>query len=402
MRNLYLGVDIGSVSINIVAVDEDNRLVFKLYTRNSGSPIDLVKEGLKDFKNEVDLENYKISGVGVTGSGRQLIAYVLGADTVKNEITAHARASTYYYPDAGTIFEIGGQDSKLIIVEDGIAVDFAMNTVCAAGTGSFLDHQAERLGVPIEEFGSLALEADRDVRIAGRCTVFAESDMISKQQYGFTKPEIINGLSEALVRNYMNNLVRNRALKGKYIFQGGVAANIGIKSAFEEEIEAEVIVPEHHDVMGAIGIAMLAKRDIKRSGDKTSFRGFDLTEEEFETTSFECEDCANNCEVIKVIADGRVIAVTGDRCGKWAASLITDQSAAAAVKQESSQNQAAEAEEKTDLYKVDPEKEKKVMLELEELEMEEQQKEEVKAEEEEINQKEETADNDEKDDNVYV
>ena len=383
MNNLYLGVDIGSVSINIVAIDEENELVFKLYTRNSGNPIELVKEGLAKLREEIELENYKISGVGVTGSGRQLIAYVLGADTVKNEITAHARASTYYHPEAGTIFEIGGQDSKLIIVEDGIAVDFAMNTVCAAGTGSFLDHQAERLGVPIEEFGGLALEADRDVRIAGRCTVFAESDMISKQQYGFTKPEIINGLSEALVRNYMNNLVRNRVLEGEYIFQGGVAANIGIKAAFEEEIGAEVIVPEHHDVMGAIGIAMLAKRDVKRSGQESSFRGFDLTELEFETTSFECEDCANNCEVIKVIADSKVIAVTGDRCGKWTASLIGDSAANANVEgsSEKEEKTAAKSSKKQDedlnknseeleanLYKVDLEKEKQVMKELEELE----------------------------------
>lgn len=371
MENLYLGVDIGSVSINVVAVDEDNELIFKLYTRNSGSPIDLVKDGLAQFKEEIDLEEYKVNGVGVTGSGRQLIAYVLGADTVKNEITAHARASTYYHPEAGTIFEIGGQDSKLIIVEDGIAVDFAMNTVCAAGTGSFLDHQAERLGIPIEEFGGLALEAERDVRIAGRCTVFAESDMISKQQYGFTKPEIIKGLSEALVRNYMNNLVRNRVLKGEYIFQGGVAANIGIKTAFEEEIDSEVIVPRHHDVMGAIGIAMLAKRDIKRNRKKTNFRGFELTDEEFETKSFQCDDCANQCEVIKVIADEKVIAVTGDRCGKWEASLITDSSFKRTEEPEKETAQTSETDEKnkkTELYKIDPEKEKQVMQELEELE----------------------------------
>jgi predicted CoA-substrate-specific enzyme activase len=402
MNNLYLGVDIGSVSINIVAIDEENELAFKLYTRNSGNPIELVKEGLTKFKEEIELEDYKINGVGVTGSGRELIGYILGADTVKNEITAHARASTYYYPEAGTIFEIGGQDSKLIIVEDGIAVDFAMNTVCAAGTGSFLDHQAERLGVPIEEFGELALEAEREVRIAGRCTVFAESDMISKQQYGFTKPEIINGLSEALVRNYMNNLVRNRVLEGEYIFQGGVAANIGIKAAFEEEIGAEVIVPEHHDVMGAIGIAMLAKRDVKRSGQASSFRGFDLTEQEFETTSFECDDCANNCEVIKVIADDKVIAVTGDRCGKWAASLIGDSAAANAEgssekeektaakfskKQDEDLNKNSE-ELEVDLYKVDLEKEKQVMKELEELE----------EQEEEL----EDSDTNEKEDNVYV
>lgn len=376
MENLYLGVDIGSVSINIVAIDEQNELVFKLYTRNSGNPIQLVKKGLAKFKQEVEIDQYKVAGVGVTGSGRQLIAYVLGADTIKNEITAHARASTFYHPEAGTIFEIGGQDSKLIIVEDGIAVDFAMNTVCAAGTGSFLDHQAERLGIKIEDFGGMALEAERDVRIAGRCTVFAESDMISKQQYGFTKPEIIKGLSVALVRNYMNNLVRNRVLKGEYIFQGGVAANIGIKAAFEAEIGSEVIVPQYHDVMGAIGIAMLAKRDVKRSGQESNFRGFDLTEEEFATKSFECDDCANNCEVIKVIADGRTIAVTGDRCGKWTASLITDSSITSnSSKNETTQtvvkDQAA-AEEKLDLYKTDPEAEKQVMQELEELEKDDQ------------------------------
>ncbi|MDZ7671524.1 MAG: acyl-CoA dehydratase activase [Halanaerobiales bacterium] len=393
MKNLYLGVDIGSVSINIVAVDEENELAFKLYTRNSGNPIELVKKGLTKFQKEIELDDYIISGVGVTGSGRELIGYVLGADTVKNEITAHARASTYYHPDAGTIFEIGGQDSKLIIVEDGIAVDFAMNTVCAAGTGSFLDHQAERLGIPIEEFGSLALEAERDVRIAGRCTVFAESDMISKQQYGFTKPEIINGLSEALVRNYMNNLVRNRVLEGEFIFQGGVAANIGIKKAFEEEIDSEVVVPKHHDVMGAIGIAMLAKRDIKRSGRESSFRGFDLTEQEFETTSFECGDCANNCEVIKVIADQKVIAVTGDRCGKWTASLIGDKAPGAesrakkdkniadSVSKKQKEDSVQDSEElELDLYKVDPEKEKQVMQELEELEKQEKSEKEPKVE----------------------
>lgn len=322
MQNLYLGIDIGSVSINLVAIDQNNELRFKLYTRNSGNPIELVQQALDQFKQKIDID-YQIKGVGVTGSGRQLIAYILGADTVKNEITAHALASTYYYPDAGTIFEIGGQDSKLIIVESGIAVDFAMNTVCAAGTGSFLDHQAERLGIAIEDFGTLALEAKRDVRIAGRCTVFAESDMISKQQYGFTKAEIIKGLSEALVRNYMNNLVRNRVLKGKYIFQGGVAANLGIKAAFEAEIKSEVIVPEHHAVMGAIGIAMLAKREIKKTDRQTSFRGFKLTTQDFETTSFECQDCPNHCEVIKVLADSKVIAATGDRCNKWSNS-ITD------------------------------------------------------------------------------
>ena len=321
MNEVFVGVDIGSVSINIVAIDQKNQVIFKLYQRNTGQPVEVVKEGFSKLNLQMT-DKQSISGVGVTGSGRQLIGYILGADIVKNEITAHATATTFYYPEVGTIFEIGGQDSKLIIVNNGIPVDFSMNTVCAAGTGSFLDHQAERLGVKIEEFGELALRAKRDVRIAGRCTVFAESDMISKQQYGFTKQEIIKGLSRALVRNYMNNLVRGKKLKPQFIFQGGVAANIGIKAAFEEEINCEVVVPEYYDVMGAIGISMLAKDEVEKTGAVSKFRGFNLTKDNFLTTSFNCEGCANECEVIKVQANSETIAMTGDRCGKWSERII--------------------------------------------------------------------------------
>ncbi len=316
MKDLFLGVDIGSVSINIVGIDADKNIQFKLYERNPGQPVEVVKDGLMQLNKELK-DEYEVAGVGVTGSGRQLIGYILGADIVKNEITAHATATIDQVPEVGTIFEIGGQDSKLTIVENGIVTDFAMNTVCAAGTGSFLDHQADRLGVEIEEFGELALKAEKDVRIAGRCTVFAESDMISKQQFGFTKPEIINGLCEALVRNYMNNLVRGKELPPKYVFQGGVAANVGIKTAIENEIDSEVIIPENYDVMGAIGIAMLAREEIMFSDKTTSFKGFSLAHDNFETTSFICGDCANECEVIRVKANNKTIAMTGDRCGKW-------------------------------------------------------------------------------------
>ncbi len=324
MKDMYIGVDIGSVSINVIAIDREMELLFKLYERNTGQPVEIVKDALLRLHNELK-DNYQIRGVGVTGSGRQLIGHILGADMVKNEITAHAAASIYYYPEVKTIFEIGGQDSKLIIVNDGIVTDFAMNTVCAAGTGSFLDQQAQRLGVKIEDFGELALQAKKDVRIAGRCTVFAESDMISKQQYGFTKAEIIKGLSEALVRNYMNNLVRGKDLKPLYIFQGGVAANVGIKAAFEKELDHHVLIPEHHDVMGAIGIARLAKDHLISNKFNTNFRGFSLVQDDYETTSFICHDCANNCEVIKTMVNGNPIAMNGDRCGKWSNSIVDNQ-----------------------------------------------------------------------------
>jgi len=320
VEKIYIGVDVGSVSIKVVAIDENNEVLFNSYVRNVGQPIDTVKDELAKLHNE--LATKEIGGVGVTGSGRQLLGYVLGADVIKNEITAHATATLHFHPDASTIFEIGGQDSKLIIINDGTIADFAMNTVCAAGTGSFLDHQAQRLGIKIEEFGEIALTAKRDVRIAGRCTVFAESDMISKQQYGFSKAEILKGLSKALVRNYMNNLVRGRKLKPIFVFQGGVAANIAIKKAFEEEVGHEVIVPKYYDIMGAIGIAMLAKDEMERTGNSTKFKGFEVSEEKFETTSFICKACPNECEIIQIKANGKVIAMTGDRCGRYSNSII--------------------------------------------------------------------------------
>ena len=147
-----------------------------------GQPLDAVRLGLEKLRKEIN-DDIIITGVGTTGSGRQLIGILLGDDIIKNEITSHATATLHYYPDARTIFEIGGQDSKIILLKDEMVIDFAMNTVCAAGTGSFLDHQAERMKIPITDFGKLAMKSKNKVRIAGRCTVFAESDMIAKQQY---------------------------------------------------------------------------------------------------------------------------------------------------------------------------------------------------------------------------
>ncbi|HHY90895.1 MAG TPA: 2-hydroxyglutaryl-CoA dehydratase, partial [Clostridiales bacterium] len=193
MEKIYLGIDVGSVSTNIVAIDENNNLISKSYMRTEGQPIETVKRGFQELKQKLD-GKYEVAGVGATGSGRQLTGILVGADVVKNEITAHATATVNVVPEVRTIFEIGGQDSKIIFLKNGLITDFAMNTVCAAGTGSFLDHQAERLSIPIQDFGEYALRAKRKVRIAGRCTVFAESDMIAKQQFGFSKEEIINGL----------------------------------------------------------------------------------------------------------------------------------------------------------------------------------------------------------------
>jgi len=318
-QELSLGVDIGSVSVKLALIDTaTNEVIFSSYTRMGGQPVAALKRALADLP---ELPAAVIRAAGATGSGRHLAGIVIGADAVKNEITAHAMATLAYYPNVQTIFEIGGQDSKLIVIRDQIVVDFAMNTICAAGTGSFLDHQAQRLNIPIESFGDLALSAASSVRIAGRCTVFAESDMIAKQQYGFSRAEIVRGLCEALVRNYINNLGRGRELKPPFVFEGGVAANKGIISAFERELGERLIVPPFYNVMGAIGAAILAWEEVAATGAPTAYRGRDALTAEFSPTSFVCEGCANNCEVVRVTMNGRIVATWGDRCGRWSESV---------------------------------------------------------------------------------
>ena len=310
----FLGIDVGSISTKGVVIGPDYRVLASHYTRTMGNPITSLKKLLRELGGQLDSRT-AVGGAGTTGSARRLAGVVTQADIVKNEIIAHAVAAGYFHPEARTVLEIGGQDSKIIILRDGIPVDFAMNTVCAAGTGSFLDHQATRLDIPIEDFGGLALSARNRVNIAGRCTVFAESDMIHKAQLGIATADIVAGLCDAIVRNYMNTVARGKDIQPVVLFQGGVAANVGVKDAFERSLKLEVLVPEHFLVMGAIGAAILAAEETNGTG--TKFAGFDTADMEFETRAFECDGCPNKCEVVETLRQGEVIDRYGDRCGKW-------------------------------------------------------------------------------------
>jgi len=253
---VYLGIDVGSVTTKFAVLDKNNELITNNYLLTQGKPIETMQQGLKQIEQQLP-KDADICGVATTGSARYLAGVIVGADLVKNEITSQAVAALNYFPQVQTIIEIGGQDSKIIIIRDGILTDFGMNTVCAAGTGSFLDHQAVRLDMSIEEFSQRALDSNTSVRIAGRCTVFAESDMIHKQQMGHRTEDIVYGLCQALVRNYLNNVGLGKDIKSPIVFQGGVAFNQGIVKALQEELDAEIIVPPHHEVMGAIGAALL-------------------------------------------------------------------------------------------------------------------------------------------------
>lgn len=316
----YLGIDIGSVTTKLAVIDETRLPVFSLYERTNGRPVAAIQQAFAMLAAAMG-DTVMICGVGATGSGRHLASIMVGADEVRTEITAHATAAKQVCPEVRTVIDIGGQDSKIIFLRGGVSTGFNMNTVCAAGTGSFLDHQATRLGIPIEEFGDYALRAKAPVKIAGRCGVFAESDLIHKQQMGYPPEDLIAGLCISLARNFLQNVARDpqgRKVKSTVLFQGGVAANVGMKAAFEHLLALPLVVPEHFQIMGAWGAALLAQRRHERSGQQTHFRGIErIASFTCAPRSFTCDDCANNCELSELYIDGQLVSRWGSRCNKW-------------------------------------------------------------------------------------
>ncbi len=313
--NAYLGVDVGSISTNLVAIDENRRVIARRYLMTSGRPIEAVRQGLLEIGKELG-NRVIIKGVTTTGSGRYLIGDFIGADFVKNEITAHARGAANINPDVDTIFEIGGQDSKYIRLENGAVVDFTMNKVCAAGTGSFLEEQAEKLGISIrEEFGALAMSSKNPVSLGERCTVFMESSLNRQQQLGVPKEDLVAGLSYSIVKNYLIRVVEDRSIGDVVFFQGGTAYNRGVKAAFEKVCGKKIIVPPHHDVLGALGSALIALEN--NSEGPSKFKGFDLAKRRYSVESFECTDCPNSCEIRKVSVEAEKSFHYGSRCGKF-------------------------------------------------------------------------------------
>ncbi len=311
----YLGIDVGSISTNLVVIDEDGNVLAKRYLMTAGRPLEAIKKGLGEIGEEIG-DRVEIVGVGTTGSGRYLAGDFVGADVIRNEITAQARAAVHIDPKVDTIFEIGGQDSKYIAIDDGAVVDFEMNKACAAGTGSFLEEQAERLGINIKgEFQELALKSKSPVRMGERCTVFMESDLVHHLQQGAPVEDICAGLAYSIVYNYLNRVVGDKRIGKNIFFQGGTAFNKAVVAAFEKVLGRGITVPPHHEVTGAIGAALLAKEE-KPEG-KTRFKGFDLSNRKYTLETFECNGCSNVCMISKVTIEGEKPLFYGGRCEKW-------------------------------------------------------------------------------------
>ncbi len=314
----YLGLDIGSVSTNLVLLDKDSQVLDSVYTRTEGKPIEVVLRELALWDKKWG-KRVEILGVGTTGSGRELIGELTGADAVNDEITAHKTGAVTIAKILGqekvdTIFEIGGQDSKFISIQDDIVVDFTMNEACAAGTGSFLEEQASKMGISIkEEFADLAMSSESPIKMGERCTVFMEKDVTAFLQQGIPKNDICAGLSFAVVYNYLNRVVRDRKIGDHIFFQGGTAYNKAVSAAFATVLDKKITIPPFNGVVGAVGAALLAKEKMQSQPGPSRFRGFDLSKVDFKVRNIRCKACSNQCDVQECTVEGEK-TYWGDKC----------------------------------------------------------------------------------------
>lgn len=311
----FLGIDVGSVSTNLVLLNTEVELIQGIYLATCGEPLAAIDEGLNRIREQYG-DRLEILGVGVTGSGRYLAAQILCADIVRNEITAQLTSTAHYFPDVDTVFEIGGQDSKYIEAKGGQLLDFEMNKICSAGTGSFLEEQAQRLGINIYiEFAKLAMSAASPCNLGTRCTVFMDSEVVRALQQGTSLNNICAGLAYSVARNYLDKVVAGRSIGKTIVFQGGTASNDAVVSAFRKILGRNVHIHPYNRLSGAIGAALLAKRQMECAPYKTKFAGFEACKAAT-VSSFECNRCENRCQVNRVKVSGRTVHF-GDICERY-------------------------------------------------------------------------------------
>ncbi|HNW33787.1 MAG TPA: acyl-CoA dehydratase activase, partial [Candidatus Ozemobacteraceae bacterium] len=324
--DVYLGFDIGSTTTKLVLMGLDQRVIYKRYIPTEGQPVVAIKKCLIHMKQIIDVSRVNVLGVGTTGSGREVANLFVGADDVVNEVTAHARGTTQFRPDVDTIFELGGQDAKYTSLNQSFVVDFRMNKVCAAGTGSFLEETANKLGIDIAgEYESLALAAKTPFKLTERCTVYMESDLMSYLQMGAAREDLLAGLSRAVVHNYLNRVVQDGRIGKVISFQGGPSLNRSVVAAFEAVVGKPIVTLPHREVMGAIGAALHARDEAEaaaRRGEPVQpsrFRGWSVVDAAFTHSEEVCKrnpNCHNLCklQIYRIAGDE---AVYGGECGMY-------------------------------------------------------------------------------------
>ncbi len=301
----YLGVDIGSTSTKLVLMDDDEKVLADIYRKTAGDPIGATKLLFRALRALTERKGCQLEvlGVGTTGSGRKIAGSVIGADAIVNEISAHVAGAAKTDKTIDTIFEIGGQDSKYMHLVDGHIRDANMNYVCAAGTGSFVEEQAIKLGYNVADAGPAVLGL-YPPRATDRCTVFMEQDTTKLVQAGATPEEAFAAVMVSVIKNYLNKVVGNRYRnRDKIFFQGATARNPALVAAFERLLGVEVVVSPYCHVMGSYGVALLT-RELMKGKETSKFLGLDLDERKITLRKEECDLCDNDCDITYADIEG--------------------------------------------------------------------------------------------------
>lgn len=316
----YLGVDIGSTTTKYALIDDSGQILHKSYVPTRGKPIEVTQKLLQHLNQDVG-KRVRLLAVATTGSGRNVVGDFLSADLIIDEITAHARGAVAVDPEIDTVFEIGGQDSKYIHIENTHPLDFDMNKVCAAGTGSFLHELANKMKINIvDEFQEIALSSRSPIHLAERCTVFMESDLVSYAQKGACREDLIAGLCYAIVYNYLNRVVEKRFVGQRIMFLGGPSLNRGIVAAFEKVLRRPILVPRHREVLGAYGAALAVKELYRKGQIPQQSRDLEglahMTVTYTESVCRADKKCHNECK-LKIYQFGEKKSIWGGDCGRY-------------------------------------------------------------------------------------
>ena len=310
---VFLGIDIGSTSTKAVLLDNKKEVIAGLYTRTSGQPLRAVQvifEAIRNLEEKIRSQ-FNVVGAGTTGSGRKFIGKILGADLMLDEITAHASAAYELNPETDTIIEIGGQDSKFTLMNDGMVTFSVMNNICAAGTGNFIEEQAKRLECPLNKYSQRAENAKAPLA-SDRCTVFMERDLNYYLNEGYATDEILASVLHSIRDNYLTKVATEGKIGRKITFQGATAKNKSLVAAFEQKLQKPITVSKFCHLTGALGVALEL---YKENAGVTKFRGLDIYKKEIPVYSEICNLCNNNCKLKIAEIDNETVAY-GFLCGR--------------------------------------------------------------------------------------
>lgn len=306
--DLYLGIDVGSTSTKLIALNKKKEVLAGLYTKTMGDPVRAVIGLFKKLEKIFSGKSVNFNGVCTTGSGRKLIQRIINADLAINEISCHALGGLFLDPDIDTIIEIGGQDSKFIQIKDGSIVNAVMNYVCAAGTGSFIEEQAKKLNISLSEISNMAMDQTSPYT-SDRCTVYMERDLNILLNEGWNKNELILAVLYSIKDNYLSKVISRNRIGNKVYFQGATARNRALVGIFENEIKKPVFVSKFCHLTGALGAGLYS---IERNIKKSKFKSIEI---EHKISNEICRLCSNMCDLKVYEVNGKKTA-WGIKCGR--------------------------------------------------------------------------------------